>query len=420
MLFIHDEIIPIRLLNRFLNINSTKYKTARDVISFIISNNSNKYFYDISKKEYDYKITISSKEQLEEFMNFFKKYPLTDNEYICFKRYGINLKETYEVINKFNKYPFTHNIYVEQFDKNEWISYDDYSVIYDFLKSFERTLPKQPTTMDIIINAYDYVKSREYLAEKDKKSLISKKFSTSILSPYIVCAGFVKQFNCILKEYNIPCFEYQFMNKNNIGHDVSLVYVEGYGIYFFDITRDSYTRKDQSETLKNEAKYSGFMLPYTYYLDNKISNDNFDKELLKNPKIMEIKKKYAKQQITYGNDKTVDIFNEQEFNKTYLLQTLVDVDFELLKSENLFIEVSNNKEMMTEQIYNALLKINQHFGTEITDIDIFLDMLISSKKNSELKNNTLYYKKAIISRYSDNNEINLSEAMNIITKKLTK
>jgi len=417
MLFIHDEILSAKRLN-FVSHLSSKNKSAKEVISQIISDNSVKYFYDDKKPEYDYKITVTTKEELEGFMEFFKNHPLEEKEYICIKRYNLNLKDTFEIISKYDDTEFVDHIYVEQLDKNEWVNYLDYSIIYDFLKTFEKTLPKNPTNMDIIINAYDYVKSREYFEEDDKKSLISKKFSTSVLSPYIVCAGFVKQFNCILKEYGIPCYEYQFKNKGSRGHDVSMVYVEGYGIYFFDITSDCFTRKDQATPLKNESKYSGFMLPYTYYLNNKLLNDNFDKELLKNPKINELKKKYAKQQIRNGNDRKVDIFNEETFDKAYLLQTLVDVDIELLKCDRLFGRVSYTKEEMTTLIYDALLKINDYFGPEITDVDLFIDFLISSKRNSELKNNKLYYQKAVISKYAGNESVNLSESMGKINKKI--
>lgn len=417
MLFIHDEILSAKRLN-FVSHFETKNRSAKEIIEKIISNASFEYFYDSRKPEYDYKITITTKEELKEFMEFFKKHPFGETEYICIKRYNVNLKDTFEIINKYDDCEFVDHIYVEQLDKNEWVNYLNYSIIYDFLKTFEKTLPKNPTNMDIIINAYDYVKSREYFEEEDKKSLISKKFYTSVLSPYIVCAGFVKQFNCILKEYGIPCYEYQFKNKGSRGHDVSMVYIEGHGIYFFDITRDCFTRKDQSTPLKNESKYSGFMLPYTYYLSNKLLNDNFDKELLKNPKIMEIKKRYAKQQIENGKDELVNVFNEHQFEKAYLLQTLVDVDFELLKCDSLFGQVSNTKEMMTAQIYDALLKINNYFGPEINDVDLFIDFLINAKKNSDLKDNKLYYQKAVISKFLCNECINLSDSMEKINKKI--
>ena len=418
MLVIHDQVLMPNQLKSFLTTDSTIHDTARDILSSIIPTNTSEYFYNSKKMEYDYKILVTTKEELEIYMKFFKLYPLVNDEYICIKRMNLTLKETYEIIDKYSEFDFVDKIYVEQLDKNEWVNYEDYSIIYDFLKSFDSMLPDNPTTMDIIINAYDYVKQREYFAENDRKSLLSKQFSTSVLTPYIVCAGFVKQFNCILKEYNIPCFEYQFMNKNNIGHDVSMVHIDGLGIYFFDITSDSFTRKDQSDHLKNEAKYSGFMLPYTYYLNNKIYIDNFSKELLKNPKFFETRKRYANQQIIRGNDEEIDIFNEDEFKNTYLLQTLVDVDFELLKNDNLFQTVSDNREMMTAEIYNALLKINNSFGTEVIDVDLFIDMLMSAKRNSDLKDNDRYYKKAIISRYIDNPDINLSDSMNIVVKKL--
>lgn len=418
MLFIHENIIHAKDLKPFIDNASIKYKTAKDVLSTIISDNSNKVFYDNKKLEYDYKITVASKEQLETFMEFFKKYPLLEDEYICIKRHDINLKDTYEIINKYNNYEFIENIYVEQLDKNEFSNFEDYSIIYNFFKKFERMLPENPTKIDIIINAYDYIKSREYFEEKDKKSILSKQFSTSVTTPYIVCAGFVKQFNCILKEYGIPCYEYQFMNENNIGHDVSLVYVEGYGIYFFDITKDSYDPKDQTDYLKNESKYSGFMLPHTYYLNSIIKKDNFDKELLKNPKLFDLKKRYANQQSYYKNDKIIDVFNKKEFDKTYLLQTLIDVDYELIKCENLFDNVSDYKELMTAEIYNALITLNSNFGEEITDIDLFIDMLISAKKNTNLYNNKTYYIKSIISRYLNNEKVNLSEATNKVMKKI--
>lgn len=414
MLFIYDEIIFTNTLKKYLNNDGM---TTKEIIKTLIKKESYDNFYNQNKIEYDYKITISSIDELKIIMEFFKNHKLLDKEYICIKRLNIGLKETYEIMKEYEKFGFTDKIYVEQLDKHEWINFEDYGIIYEYFKDFDSKLPNNPTNLDIIVNAYDYVKQREYLMEKDKKSLISKQFSTSILSPYIVCAGFVKQFNCILKEYGIPCFEYQFMIDKNTGHDVSLVYIEGMGVYFFDITRDSYDRT--KDNLSNEASYSGFMLPYTYYLNNKITNDNFSKELLKNPKILEGKKQYANQQILNGQDKEIDIFDEVEFKKLYLLQSLIDVNFELLKKENFFEKVSYKKEEMTLSVYEALLTMNEKFGPEI-DNNTFIDILINSKRNSDLKNNTMFYVKSIISKYSNDSSIDLSKSVDIITKRLTK
>lgn len=413
MLFIYDEIVFTNTLKNFLN---DDWMSAKEIIGTLIKKESYDNFYSQNKIEYDYKITISSIDELKIIMEFFKNHKLLDKEYLCIKRLNVSLKETYEIIQEYEKFGFTDKIYVEQLDKQEWLNFDDYKIIYEYFKEFDSKLPNNPSKLDIIVNAYDYVKQREYLMEQDKKSLVSKQFSSSILSPYIVCAGFVKQFNAILKEYNIPCFEYQFMIDKNIGHDVSLVYIEGMGIYFFDITKDSYNRK--KDELTNEASYSGFMLPYTYYLNNKILNDNFSKKLLKNPKILEGHKKLANQQIKNGKDKEIDIFDEVEFKELYLLQNLIDVNFELLKNENFFKDVSYKREQMTSSIYEALLTINEKFGHDIDD-NTFIDILINAKKSSKLKDNITYYVKSVISKYS-NTSINLSKSTESISKKLTK
>lgn len=422
MLFIYDYIIDLEQINimefllKIFGISSTELYT-RDLIKLLVEKESYDKFYSKTKDGYEYRLTVSSIENLDGFMNFFKNHKLLDDEYISIKRHGLNLKQVYEVIEKYKDFDFVNKIIIEQHDKEEWLDFEYYKEIYSFLKEFDDQLPENPKVTDIIVNAYDYVKQRQYLREEDSKSHLSKKFSTSVLIPNIVCAGFVKQFNAILKEYNIPCFEYNYIPiGEKEGHSVSIVEIEEMGVYFFDITRDSYN-PNQSE-LENRSKYSGFMLPYTYYEKLKNSVDNFSNELSKSTKELELRKKYAEQQILQGKDEKIDLFNDNEFKKYEILHTLIDTDFELLNNNGFFNGLSEQKEKMTAKIYGALLAMKSNFGSEICNDDEFIDILISAKRNSDLKENRNYYIKAAISRFNDS--VNLSETTGKILQKLQK
>lgn len=414
MLFIGDEIIFDDDLNK---LQLLKNIPAKYVLQFFWKSWEFKNFFDLKKLEFDYKILISSDTQLRNFLSFFQNCPLVENEYLLIRRNGINLKDTYKVISEFES-SLTDKIYVEQLDKNEWVSFNDFEYINKFLTDFDDLLPDNPTDMDIIINAYDYVKDRVYTREVDDKSLLSKQFSTSILTPYIVCSGFVKQFNGILKEYGIQCFEYKFVENEKEGHMVSLVNIKGLGIYFFDITRDCYTYEDENIPLKNESKYSGFMLPLSYYTNSNILVDNFDKEIYRNPKGLVLKEKCAIQRINTEKDVEVNFIDKQDDKLLEKLSTLMDTNFELLKDENFFDTVSDSKEQMSSKIYNALSIIATSFGSEFINVELFIDWLISAKRNSKFKNNTLFFQKAVISKFLGNNQVDLGNAMTLIKKKV--
>ena len=241
-------------------------------------------------------------------------------------------------------------------------------------------------------------------------------FSQSILTGYRVCAGFTKQFNAILKEYGIQCHEYKYAQKDKENHMVSLVNIKGYGVYFFDITKDCYLESDKTELMKNESKYSGFMLSIHSLPKNNIVIDNYDNELFRPSKILKLKEQVAYKNVNPNDDDDFDITEVDDENFMEKLNVLINTNFELFKDENFFDGILNSVEIIKAKIYASLQIMQKKFGEEITD-DFFIEALIKAKRNTVFKNNTIFYQKAVISKFIDTS-VNLSDSMQKVIKRL--
>lgn len=165
---------------------------------------------------------------------------------------------------------------------NELIFIDDLIKVRYMLDYF-KSLMDGLSTLEIVTLAYDIAKSNNYKEYSVKHTQKSRALGDIVNNNYIVCVGFVKLFNRILKESGLQCFELSLVldGKTKVNHSRSIVKIvdEKYGVdglFVFDPTFDSadkkhYLKANEDEIFKSRSPKDGYkeadsMSLYKYFL----------------------------------------------------------------------------------------------------------------------------------------------------------
>lgn len=346
-------------------------------------------------------ILVTNTEDLTSFLNFFSSVKLEKNQKIIIRQYEISYKDMYQCINNFNQDELLDKSLVK-IENDDWITLRDYKL---FLKKFNdliSNIPSNCSPLEIIKYAYDIVKSRPYNnVPWDECSHLSRKLSSTILSEYIVCAGYTKIFNAILREFGIHCTEYHYQENGKNGHCVSLVNVNDpkyniNGLYYFDPTYDSY-----EENKDNEIKYRYFLLSADKYdFENFVTNSLFLKESKTTLKRNSLRCKLDAE--NYSDELADD---EEEINNTQIqnnyidnvrqcLYEALDIDSELFEGHFSNLAYTLNPKLEEANIYEFYLSLRNKFKEEISRSN-FIELL----KNTDSDFN--FAVKAFLYRYND-------------------
>jgi hypothetical protein len=318
--------------------------------------------------------------QIDDLPNIIKKISKNNKN----KIYNIEIKkatnvEVYNILKNSNAFINLNNEDVENIniiieENNEIISIEcfiakmkEYENTYNFLNKNGDLSP-----LEFIIVAYNYVKNRKYKYFQDVDD--GRYFSK--ISPQgnaeLVCVGYAKIFNQLLRMYGINTMEYRFayQNKNteeSIGHDVNLVYVNDPkygldGLYFFDITADSYSRKHIYQRVNSSFK-----------LENNI-DFKVDSRL---------------DEVLNGGNFTHFLLTFEQFNEIYKIVTIDDYNLLLYKSENELNDLVMKKLNQSKETYidKKSIKKDYGFAQRFEEID---HLLFNDEHNITASNNALY------------------------------
>jgi len=387
-----------------------------EIINNFESQTASQLFYcyndgptNIIDENYKFHFIARNPDDLRILLTFFSKFKLTGNQLVRLKVMDVSQDQLDSIINEFTNSSVLERLLVDiTFDKSgDFINIEKFDQMRLIIDEVKNTIPKDATNLEIITYVYNWLKKREY-KHNDMEPSLSKRYSSALLTEYIVCVGFSKIFNNILSEYGIKASEYQYyllIDGEEMGHDISIVRVQDKkydvdGLYFFDLTRDCYNPKNN-----NDYKYSGFMMTYDVVTKNTITRDMFNKMLLWNTKDIQDTINILKpevQKLTIYDD-TDDFDLNISFEIRQLIFNLMQVDNDLFKEKTVDIFCIGNPDGAMYFICNYILFLKSKLGEKVKDSTI-IDLLI----NTMNVDNPGYYLTAINSYNSDddyNNQI---------------
>lgn len=245
------ELFLDSLTNFFSEDNEIYYKK---LIS-LINNHKDGNINLLSNIEF---ISIETDEEL--IVKYIEKNPILKTQKIILpKIHKLDLSDLEETKNKFSKYIDNIYIYLEGNGTPISISESEKTVkaidaIVDTIKKFNFSPLEQ------LMYVYDLTRDRIYTDEDsvNDSCLVSRDLTAALFGDKIVCAGFAKIFNVILKKLNIKSAYYNLVpnGKLSSGHVRNMVYVEDpkynvRGVYLFDPTWDSKQKDGDNNFLKS-------------------------------------------------------------------------------------------------------------------------------------------------------------------------
>ena len=340
-------------------------------------------------------------------LSFFDKFKLSNKQRVKLKLIDITQEELNIILDGYKNSNVIDKLLIEvTFDKSgDYIKFEKFDQMRLIVDEVKKTIPSDASNLEIITYVYNWLKKREYKHNEMKPNL-SRRYSSALLTEYIVCVGFSKVFNNILSEYGISASEYQYyllIDGEDKGHDISIVKVqdEKYGIdglYFFDLTRDSYNPNS-----RNDYKYSGFMMTYDDVSKDVITRDMFNKMLLWDTKdikdTVDTFKPEVEKLTIYDDSEDFDENISTEIRQ--LVFNLIQIDgdlFEKEKTVDMFCLGNPNGAMYF--ICSYILFLKNKLGKKVKDSTI-IDLLV----NTVHADNPGYYLAAINS-YNPSDDYN--------------
>jgi len=317
-------------------------------------------------------------------LSFFDKFKLSDKQTVKLKIMDITQEELNTILGEYKNSNVINKLLIDvTFDKSgDFIKIEKFNQMRLIIDRVKKTIPNGATNLEIITHVYNWLKKREY-KHNDMNPNLSKRYSSALLTEYIVCVGFSKVFNNILSEFGISASEYQYhllIDGEDFGHDISVVKVqdEKYGVdglYFFDLTRDCYNPKNS-----NDYKYSGFMMTYEDVSKDTITKDMFNRMLLLDTNDIQdtiVAFKPVVEKLTIYDD--IDDFDESiSLEIRELIFNLMQIDGDLFKGEKTVdIFCIGNPDGAMYFICNYILFLKSKLGEKIKDSTI-IDLLINT------------------------------------------
>lgn len=296
--------------------------------------NTMKMFCD--RKDSFYKYMIKSCEYIilesnryEEIIEYINNNPEVLNNKILLPGYFLLNKEHLEDAEEYFK--GINNIYVLTEGNDLPITLDEYRKTIEFIDNFVNEVKSLNfSPLEQIMYVYDKVRDRVYKKESTSESIFESRDITKVLfGDKIVCVGFAKIFDIILKKIGINTKIYDILSKDgNGGHERNVVYINDKkydveGIYYFDTTWDS--KKGNDNNYLNKYKFFAITKKE---IDKYTSKDYNDECLSK-----------------YSNDLDmvlIDLLKEKE---------LSEIDVEFIDTINYLSLLVMDKKLITRSMY---------------------------------------------------------------------
>lgn len=282
-----------------------------------------------------------------------------------------------------------NNIYIMTESNEVPINIKDYRKTVEYINEFvDEVNLLNFSPLEKIMYVYDKVRDNVYTEEKEYESLFESRDLTKVLlGDKIVCVGFSKIFDIILKRLNIKTMLYDLNSKDKTGgHERNIVYVKDNkynvdGIYYFDTTWDS-KRKE------NDNKY---LYGYRFFAKTKKEIEKYNDE-------------------DY-NDVTLPTFNEEldlQFHLEYNKKSLFNIDDDLLTTINNLSKLVDGKKLITKQMmlpksFPSFMREDLNLSYTLNSIkkyiklmnkpinaNILLDVLYNVRKIEYYKNSDKY------------------------------
>lgn len=215
-------------------------------------------------------------------------------------------------------------LYIQTPENNCAVLLQDYLSSIEYIDNLvEHIKSLNLSKMEQVMYTYDIVRSRTYKKEERYEGNYQSREITYVLNgDKIVCAGYARLFNTILKKLNINT--YNCIVKNNESrtlHMRSAAYIkdESYGIegiYYFDPTWDAKKENDSNNTYLNKYKYFARTkhqienMTQHQYIDKLINNRMFD--------IIEDIEKNGISHLKEDETSEINTISKLVFNKKYL------------------------------------------------------------------------------------------------------
>ena len=290
----------------------------------------------------------------------------------------------------------------------DYISFEDCYKTIDIIDKITDEIKKlNLSPMETAMYVYDLVRNRVYTSEDENESKLSSRDLTSVLlGDKIVCVGYTKIFNTIMKNLGFDgVVEVRIMEKGNekSGHMRSAIYIKDSkynidGIYFFDPTWDSKYCEDDNEYVDS---YKYFAKTYNY-MEEDLENSFYEyremSSLLTKEEMDDIFKSIIKgwnMEVIQYHWKLRFLFSflpAEEFNKYYSMVS----------------ELHRYSDEEKRDFMEKIVEIYNHFVPEIPG-EVMLDVLRNVRKIEYYQNPDLYpydinnmYKSAVLSDWEFN------------------
>ena len=261
----------------------------------------------------------------------------------------------------------TDNLYflIEYNDKK--ISFSEYEKTVIAITQIADTIKNlNLSPLEIIMFTYDLVRKRIYHEEgKDADYTNSRDLSKALFGDDIVCVGYIRIFNAILRQLGLNPMEVDLKNtKKNSGHVGCVIHVidpkyHVDGVFYFDPTWDS----------KNNINDKEYLRWYTFFAVSKRRINEIDK--LKN----------------YVDLNFPDYYDEIifEFEKEYKEKGLNKISKSLIRSVNYMSYLVTGERLITpinlccnkiniDDVMNKLINVVDYYNKNI-DAETFLNVL---------------------------------------------
>ncbi len=215
-------------------------------------------------------------------------------------------------------------LYIQTPENNCVVLLQDYLSSLEYINNLvDHIKSLNLSKMEQVMYAYDIVRSRIYKKEERYEgSYLSREITYVLNGDKIVCAGYARLFNTILKKLNINTYDSVVKNNETYCfHMRSVAYIkdEHYnieGIYYFDPTWDAKKENDNDNTYLNKYKY---FAKTKYQIENMTHHQYKDK--LINNRIPDIIKDIEKSGINHIKDDSINeinVISKLVYNKKYL------------------------------------------------------------------------------------------------------
>ena len=172
------------------------------------------------------------------------------------------------------KYAGRKNIYVHTDENESPVSLEDYRITVEEITSIADKIKAYGLSpLEAAIYAYDYARDRLYIKAKSNDSTDSRDLTKVLLSDEIVCVGYARILNAILKKCGINSSLYSVRSADE-GHAITIARItdEKYdvdSVYYFDPTRGRKTDETNNHfySYQSFAMTRGEALGFGYYED---------------------------------------------------------------------------------------------------------------------------------------------------------